>query len=165
LPASLDVEPMRRTPEVGINMGWAETTKLYSSDKMKANGVKIYMFGPYQISKNLYNMALVQIDKLESGSIKYICLDRFHRNKNICNCIHALSDLDSTQATLETGIAHGGGGSDMVVNHFSKHIIKSNENMSWIIDELGIQIEIGNYPKPIINANAGIIRILRIVKR
>lgn len=134
LPRSLSVEPLRRVPEAGVNLGLAESNRLYAS-----MGSQIAMWGPFRIKKDLYDMAARQAERLNRNEISYICLDWRHRGGGASNCHHAVSDLDTTQPPLNTGTARGHGAAAMVVNHFARHVVPSSEDTRWVTDRLNLR--------------------------
>lgn len=134
LPRSLSVEPLRRVPEPGVNLGLAETNRFYASI-----GSQLAMWGPFRIRKDLYDMAARQAERLNRNEINYICLDWRHRGGGASNCHHAVSDLDTTQAPLNTGTARGHGAAAMVVDHFARYVVPSTENTRWMTDRLNLR--------------------------
>jgi hypothetical protein len=134
LPKSLAVEPLRRTTEPGVNLSIAESNRLYAS-----MGSQVAMWGPFQIKKELYDMAVKQAELLNRNEIDYICLDWRYRGAGASNCHHAVSDLDTTQPPLNTGTARGHGAAVLVVQHFARYIVQSTDDTKWLTDRLNIK--------------------------
>jgi hypothetical protein len=132
LPRTLSVEPLRRFPEPGVNLGLGESNRLYAS-----LGAQIAMWGPYRVTRELYDMAVKQAARLNNNELNYICLDWRYRG-NASNCIHAVSDLDTTQPLLATGVARGFSAAALVVGHFARYIVPSTEDTSWLLQRLKI---------------------------
>lgn len=130
MPKSMKIESTP-IPESGINLDLKRTHLWVDSVKAKT-----ITRGPYRITKNLYEMAQKQKEVLESGKVKYVCLDRLHRGNGATNCAHAVCDLDITQPLLETGTTRGRLASLLVVRHLRKHIVDTNENMGWLLTRL-----------------------------
>ncbi len=133
LPGSLSIETLRRTPVAGVNLNLDDTNQW-----AKSIGAGVTMWGPYRITRELYQMAEQQKKRLSENAIAYICLDRLHRGNGASNCIHALSDLDITQAPLMTGTARGEQASLMVLNHFQRHIVAADEDTAWLCHRLNL---------------------------
>ena len=131
MPQSLDIEPLRRTPVRGINLDLAGSIRLANSQN-----APVTMWGPFLIKKELYDMAVQQEQRLNRGAIGYIMLDRRYRGQGASNCIHAVSDLDTTQPALLTGTAHGEAASMMVLRHLERYILPSQESTSWLCEQL-----------------------------
>jgi hypothetical protein len=137
LPASLDIRLVRFFPEKGTNLdlksslGWA-----------RSRNARISMWGPYQIKKELYQRAVRQVERLNRGAIAYKAIDRRFRPDQASNCFHAVSDIDTDNGLLNTGIAHGDEASVMVLRHLERWIIRPEEVHSWIADRLGLDAAI-----------------------
>lgn len=85
---------------------------------------QITAWGPYRIDKELYDRAMAQIDRLNSGAVAYKMIDRRFRPGAAVNCIHAISDI-APGPLLDTGTAFGVPATGLIRNHFSR----------WILDE------------------------------
>lgn len=133
LPQGLKIEPLRRDPVAGVNLPIADTIRWAQS--MNA---QVSMWGPFPIKKDLYDMAAAQADKLAKGEIQYVMIDRHARGKGASNCIHAVSDMDSSQPLLNTGTAFGEEASKMVLSHLEPYILKPRTSNRWLVDRLGI---------------------------
>jgi hypothetical protein len=88
LPATLHIRPFAVDPEPGANLTLAETLAYaWKNDE----GVSLW--GPYQVPAELYHRSVLQFRRLNSGDVKYRAGDSV-RIPNICDCIHAVSDID-----------------------------------------------------------------------
>src|ERR1700730_8742938 len=67
---SLEVNLARLNPEPGVNLNLRDSLRLAQTDEEKVS-----MWGPFEIKKELYDRALKQIDRLESGAVGYKAID------------------------------------------------------------------------------------------
>jgi hypothetical protein len=130
LPAKLTVQPLLRTPVPGKNLDLAATLAWAKAE------ARVTAWGPFEVKKELYDQAVKQIERLESGKLAYIALDGRSRGAGAVNCIHALSDLDAKQAALNTGTAHGNAASLLVLGHFAKWLVNPEMDHRWLRDRL-----------------------------
>ncbi len=99
-------------------------------------------WGPYEITKTLYDQAQARIKLLESGAIDYIADDRAARPQGLAiNCLHAVSDLDQDQISLggflNSGLdAWGFPGTRHVLNHYK------DKGAQWMIDPIDVTNDI-----------------------
>lgn len=89
LPATLDVKVWRLRPEKGVNLDLHCTIAT-----MLKNREEVSEWGPYEIRQQGYEKALQQIQRLDSGVVRYRAVDGLSKSRNISNCFHAISDLD-----------------------------------------------------------------------
>lgn len=91
MPATLNIRVIKLRAECGVNLDLHRTINF-----VRSQGECIAMWGPYElnpeIAVELYNKSLKQIARLNSGCVLYKSVDP--DVYNICNCIHAVSDLD-----------------------------------------------------------------------
>jgi len=74
---------------VGRNFSLAETIKLAVGDK-----VVVCMWGPYEIRKGGFDLAVKRMRLLDKGTIKYRADDRLYRKDRVAiNCFHAMANL------------------------------------------------------------------------
>ena len=133
MPSTMTLQPIRREPVPGVNISLSD-----SLEWAKSAGSRVTVWGPYLVKKELYDMAVAQEERLNTIPFGHILLDPRHRGKTASNCIHAVSDLDTTQPALETGTVHGNEASEMVVEHFRRYIIPSQEPVEWLIERLNL---------------------------
>src|SRR5262245_29439344 len=133
MPATLQIEPLRRDPVEGKNLSIAQTIHWAVT-----NNARVSMWGPHPIKKDLYDMAVAQAEKLSSGKMQYLLLDGRLRGKGAANCIHAVSDMDRSQPELNTGTARGDEATKMVLSFFDPYIIQSKGSNRWLVNYLGI---------------------------
>jgi hypothetical protein len=128
LPANLNVR-LLAAPEQGRNLGLKDALELE-----KARGNTVFAWGPFEIRKDLYERALSQIRRLESGQVAYRALDGRFRPGTATNCFHAVSDIVDTPL-LDTGTAFGVPASAMVLQHLAP----------WVIDPTKAHRELDSY--------------------
>jgi hypothetical protein len=94
MPTTLDIDPLRLQAEPGVNLGLHDSiTKV-----ALANDERIALWGPYECRPSLYTRFVVQKQFMESGQMGYQCIDNVGeaaRTGKACNCIHAITDMDS----------------------------------------------------------------------
>jgi len=125
------------TAEKGFNLSLQDSLKL----GLRVDA-QLSHWGPYRIEKELFNRAKKQIESLNSGKILYKAIDLGHRPNRASNCIHAVSDIDTDEKKLISGIRYGISASRLVARHLKRWIINSDETHSWV----GEKLNLGNYP-------------------
>lgn len=116
LPASGSFRLLQR-PVAGRNytlqesLAWAEERGLHTTVR-----------GPFEIGKDVYDRAVKQKQRLESGAVAYKALDRRFRPGAAVNCIHAVSDI-LPGPLLMTGGARGDQATAMVANHYRPYLV------------------------------------------
>jgi hypothetical protein len=150
LPASGSVK-LLQPPVTGRNYTLSETLAWVDE-----RGLRTTVRGPFEIGKEVYELALKQKDRLESGAIAYKALDRRFRPNVAINCIHAVSDLlPGTQ--LMTGDARGDQATRMVVDHFRPNFIDPERTDVGVLRHLDLNardivlVQNGSQPRPIKN--------------
>ena len=134
MPRDLEIRPLRRLPEPGVNLSLAQTQHWAG-----LVGARVTMWGPFRIRPELYHMAVRQERRLNSGAASYIAMDRRYREDGTTNCIHAVSDLDQWQPPLSTGTAFGDEATVLVLNHFQRYILPTPEPTRWLTDLLNVK--------------------------
>jgi hypothetical protein len=120
-------------PEPGVNLDIVATLR-----QARALEAQTAMLGPYRIQPELYERAVRQVMRLQSGQIRYKAIDAPLRPNIACNCIHALSDIDMDQGLLDTGRAVGVEAARMVVNLFRRWMICPEQIHPWVATALGL---------------------------
>jgi hypothetical protein len=133
MPQSLNIVVLRRRPETGANLDLASSLRW--AESMNCH---VSMWGPYQIKKELYDRAVEQEARLNSGRVLYKALDRRFRPGTASNCIHAVSDLDLDNGLLHTGPGRGDEASSMVAQHLHHWIIDPEQTHTWVASRLGL---------------------------
>lgn len=88
LAEKLEIHVYRLLPECGANVDLHTTLRLALAD-----GARVSVWGPFQIQKELYDRAVVQKARLESGAVRYKAVDTAYPSARVSNCIHAVADL------------------------------------------------------------------------
>ena len=118
-------------PVTGRNFNLRE-----SLTSASAPGITAKTFGPVEVSRELYDAAKRKATWLASGSVKYVIMDNFFRNRagsfeegGASNCIHAVCDLAITKY-LNTHVTYGHYASELVFKHFDPFFVKGPSSMS-----------------------------------
>jgi len=133
MPRSLDIVVLRRRPEPGINLDLASSLRWAES-----RNCLVSMWGPYQIDKQLYERAVAQEARLNSGLVLYKAIDRRFRPGTASNCIHAVADLDTDNGLLHSGQGRGDAASRQVAQHLDRWIINPEQTHAWVASRLGL---------------------------
>ena len=112
LPARLPICVLCREPVPGRNYDLRETIEIE-----RAAGLRVSQWGPYEIDQALFDDAVRQARHLASGAVRYVVWDRESRPQAI-NCIHAVSDVDSSRSALATGTALGDAAGEALVRFY-----------------------------------------------
>jgi hypothetical protein len=131
LPASLDVR-LLAPPERGNNFDLPSTLKIAQSQK-----TMVAAWGPYEIKKELFDRAVGQAKRLNSGTVAYKALDGRLRPEAATNCIHAVSDVVDGPL-LDTGKAFGAPASRLVLQHLSPWIVEPQTIHRGVVGALGV---------------------------
>ena len=99
------------------------------------------MWGPFKIDKELYDRAVKQESRLRSGRVLYKAIDLRFRPGVASNCIHAVSDLDTDKALLDSRLRRGDDASRLVVQHLSRWIIERGQTHAWVVGRLGLKVD------------------------
>jgi hypothetical protein len=134
MPKDLEIRPLRRAPVAGVNLNLEQSLRWAGAVR-----AHVTMWGPFQIRRELYDMAAAQAKRLNSSAIEYVVIDRGQRVAGASNCIHAVSDLDPTQPLLTTGTAFGNEASVMVLDHFRRYVLPPVERTRWLVDRLSLK--------------------------
>jgi hypothetical protein len=133
MPRSLDIVILRRRPELGINLDLESSLRWAAS-----RNCRVSMWGPYQINKELFDRAVQQEARLNSGLMLYKAIDRRFRPGTASNCIHAVADLDMDNGLLHSGQGRGDAASQQVAQHLHRWIINPNQRHTWVASRLGL---------------------------
>lgn len=112
LPATGYVRPVRREP--GRNFSLEETLAI-----ARDRGYEVRAYGPFEITRNLYQRALDRIAYLESGRVDYRMTAAGFLMPDVLNCISALSGIGGL---LNTGTLWGFSASQRVTQHLAREV-------------------------------------------
>jgi hypothetical protein len=116
LPARLPICVTCLEPVPGHNYGLRETLLIE-----ERAGLRLSQWGPFEVDAELFAMAKAQREHLEAGGTSYIVWDRGWRPQAL-NCIHAVSDVDTTRPPLATGVALGDAAGWALVRYFMPRV-------------------------------------------
>ncbi|HEV3146559.1 MAG TPA: hypothetical protein VGZ47_21910 [Gemmataceae bacterium] len=132
MPKNMDIE-IRIRPEAGENIDLNES--LIWAWQHQAH---VSVWGPYEIDRRLYDLALQQIARLERGQMRYRLADGNLRPKKALNGVHAITDLVPDLPLVYTGYAYGDKAGAMAVEHFEPWIRSPQQSADWLLDRLGL---------------------------
>lgn len=134
MPATLLLEPLRLWAQPGRNLTLEETLRL--AERFQARS---YGWGPFECTRELYQVAMLKADRLESGEISFVVIDQAIPHwTTASNCIHAVSDVFPDQPMLFTGISHGDSATLQVLDHFSPHLIRPEKTHRWVAESFDV---------------------------
>jgi len=136
MPASLTVRPLALRPEVGTNLGLHETLRA-----MYANGESVSLWGPFRVSRELYQHAAGYKLRLESGQLAYKAVDSRRPSPSISNCMHAVCDaLGIPRGTIREEQVQGVAASASIAALLvaGRQGISAPERDDWLIGRLGL---------------------------
>lgn len=136
MPRSMQIK-LRPLSEEGVNLDLKE-----SLANAKANKAEVSMWGPFQIKKELYDLAVRQETRLKKGEVAYKLADVVVRPEKATNCIHAVSDIDTEKGLLVTITSHGNDASMKVLSHLGRWIVDSKEKHEWLSERLELGKEV-----------------------
>jgi hypothetical protein len=88
LPRSLDVRVWRLKPEPGVNLDLYQTLSYVYS-----NGESVTMWGPFVVTKQLYDRSLAVVQIAASGAAQYRAISTA-TDMLVADCIHAVAATD-----------------------------------------------------------------------
>jgi hypothetical protein len=137
MPANLNIRPYALLPEAGTNLDLPTTLRFVHSQCQR-----ISVWGPYEIDAPLYQKALAQKARLESGRVLYRSVDPLFRGQNISDCIHAVSDIDSVRPRLSYPVSpFFGDAAGRRIAHALQRNCEARpprEDLSWLEPALGM---------------------------
>ena len=133
MPQTLSIRVLASSPEPGVNLSIADSLQWAQSV-----GAVTTVWGPFEIRQELYERAAKQAARLNAGEALYLCNDRRHRGTEATNCIHAVSDVETSEGLLMTGRQCGNAGSGAVIQHFAGHIVSNESTDRWLCEKLKI---------------------------
>jgi hypothetical protein len=142
LPRTLKLNAAALHPEPGGNLPIFPTLHW-----ALANSMRVSLWGPYEIKRELYDKAVAQQALLESGKIKYKLIDACQFPDEVLNCIHAISGVAGGLRFRTTIFSWGETASYQLTRHFQPWIIKKDVTHDWLIPVLGL------YQFPIVYRN------------
>jgi hypothetical protein len=92
-PATLVVHTFRFRSEPGVNLSLKETL-----DLVQKHREHVSVWGPCEVPEFMYTEFLTQKCHLESGAVRYQCIDSLRDPTSVSDCIHSLTDMDRTNS-------------------------------------------------------------------
>jgi hypothetical protein len=132
-PASGEIRAVRFFSERGANLDLTATLRW-----ARTLGARVCRWGPFQIRKELYDRARAQIARLETGLVEYKVVDGGLRPRLASNCVHAVSDIDTDDGLLSTGLEYGEEASYLVACHFRRWMIEPERVHEWVCERIGL---------------------------
>jgi hypothetical protein len=135
-PATLRIRPWVLRPEPGVNLELHDTIRLVLHHKEE-----VAVWGPYEISQELFARYVAQKAQLESGVMQYQTIDPIRLCSNVIDCIHAVSDVDPISDWRRYPLGRGGEiASQQIVNmiHCRGRVLNPGQNNDWLLAALGL---------------------------
>jgi hypothetical protein len=135
-PATLRIRPWDLRPEPGVNLDLHDTIRLVLHHKEE-----VAMWGPYEIPQELFTRYVAQKLRLESGVMQYQTIDPIRLCSNVCDCIHAVADVDPISDWRRYPLGRGGEiASQQIVNelHCRGRVLNPGQNNDWLLAALGL---------------------------
>ncbi len=133
LPRTLELRPWALAPEAGTNLGLADTLRW-----AQATGQRVSLWGPYQIDRELFELALAQVRLLQSGAVCYKVLDSGYRTDAVSNCIHAVTSVAAGYRPRLLSPGRGDTASHVAALLFRPWIIYCSGRHEWVAERLGL---------------------------
>ena len=133
LPQALQIRMFALLPECGENFDLHATVRYALSDEQR-----ISLWGPYQVTPDLYERALKQVVVLESGHVRYKALDTGRRSDRVSNCIHAVSTVEGGYRLRVISPSWGETASYYIARRFKPWIIGCSAKHDWVATALGL---------------------------
>jgi hypothetical protein len=138
MPADLDIQPWRFTPEPGRNLELHETIRFALAERERVS-----QWGPYEIRPRSYRRFLLQKAYIESGQVGYQCIDTLGEGADgsACDCIHAITDMDPQfQRGYYRLTRFGDAGSAFIVRQLFERDVLINPGLThdWLNGLLGL---------------------------
>jgi hypothetical protein len=153
LPRDGPIRAFALLPECGQNLD-LPTTLRYAL----AEGERISLWGPYQIRPELYQRALVQIQLLESGKVRYKANDIGYPTNRVSNCIHAVSSLVEGHRLHVVIPSWGETASYYIQQELRPWIIEPCRTHLWVAAALGLDSYPIIYRQPDEHPYSGLLR-------
>ena len=120
-------------PEPGRNFN-LQSTFTWALD----SGQRIFMWGPYQINRDLYQRAVAQQALLESGTVRYKAIDTGRRSDRVSNCVHAVMGVPDGHRLRVTTLQWGESASALVAQELEPWLINPGQTHDWVVCALGL---------------------------
>jgi len=99
----------------------------------------IWAQGPFEISKELFELAKDQEKKLNSGHIKYrVTFTQRTGEQKAYHCVFAVSDIYTDNGLMDNGLSHTMKSMQKIRKHFDQFILSTNKWDHDLLDALDI---------------------------
>jgi hypothetical protein len=132
-PASLLVRSMSVLPEPGVNLELHRTFQW-----AREEGLRVSMWGPYQIDRSLFELARAKRIQLEGGQVRYKPADVGYDSSSVSNCVHALADVVEGPRLRLSEAGWGESATYSVVQRFRPFFINPQQTHDWLLAPLGL---------------------------
>jgi hypothetical protein len=138
LPVTDNLRPYAVLPEIGRNFTLVETLRWADENRLATA-----RWGPYQIDPDLWNRALWQKQRLDSGQVLYQSLDSGSPTGEVSNCLHAVAYMARNPGDNRSWIfvfpaGWGQSGSYWVALTLRPWYIEPCRTHEWIMPYLGL---------------------------
>ncbi len=133
LPTTLAIN-WRLAPEPGRNLDLEAT--LSWTKRLNSH---VSLWGPYEINRELFELAQQKSTRLEDGSVSYRIFNTSMRPGGVVsNCIHAVCDVAPAEP-LYTGTAYGDAASALAARHLRHWMREPEKTHDWLYDRLKLK--------------------------
>jgi hypothetical protein len=157
LPRSLRVRALAPAPEWGVNLDLDATLRWAC-----ANDARVSLWGPFQITRELYLSAVARIRVLEGGGVLYKAVDFGYSPEQASNCIHAVSSVVGGQRPPVGPLPWGETASFRLLCQFGPWIIEPHRapggSHPWVNRALGLDTYPLIYRQPDEHPRSGVFR-------
>ncbi len=138
LPAAGDVRPFAVQAEPGRNFSLEETLRWCTERRMV-----VAAWGPYQIEPRLWDGAVWQKGRLESGQVEYKAFDYGSPEGRVSNCVHAVEFItrppgDKVPAVIVAPANWGESGSYWVALALRPWYVAPCQRHPWVLSRIGL---------------------------
>lgn len=138
LPEKMDVHPWRLLCQRGRNFD-LETSLDYAFSHQN----QVCLWGPFQVRRELYELGMKQIVRLEQGTLQYKTIDTGYPCSLASNCIHAVTDLIPARRRIRlSSPGWGEGASKAVAVQLKPWMIDACTTHPWV----AACLELDRYP-------------------
>jgi hypothetical protein len=134
MPRTLEIGIYRLRPEAGVNLDLHSTLRWALADRQR-----VFLWGPYQITRDLFDRAIRQIVHLRSGAVCYKAVVTGYPSDRVSNCIFAVRDLAMAPPRVRVGEPRWGEGAGSgIACALRPWIIDPARTHDWIAGEVGL---------------------------
>jgi hypothetical protein len=133
LPRTLEVHLRKLHPEPGVNLELRPTI-VWALD----NHMRISLWGPYQVDRDLYCRSRRQFALLESGRVRYKAMDAGSESDRVSNCIHAVTSMTGGYRVRVLSPGWGETASFYIARRMQPWIIDPSRRHDWLLTALGL---------------------------